>query len=193
MGEIISAVVGGFVAAIIDNQHKKVKEAKKQFLQEKFDTAHKRQEDRFAKLKLHTTKIDEQGSFEAFTDDKRKVYSDRTIDTDKGRIREIKQWDERGNCIRDNNTYYTYYTDSNKVEFSCNIKPSGKKEIKHFNQNGKEDTKQYIELNWLKHRIAQKHIAQEEKIEKETGKKLPVMTKGEKIKAIIKERTGYNQ
>ena len=68
-----------------------------------------------------------------------------------------------------------------------------KKEIKHFNQNGKEDTKQYIELNWLKHRIAQKHIAQEEKIEKETGKKLPVMTKGEKIKAIIKERTGYNQ
>ena len=48
-------------------------------------------------------------------------------------------------------------------------------------------------MNWVKHKIAQKHIAQEEKIEKTTGKKLPVMTKREKIKAIIKERTGYGQ
>ena len=84
-------------------------------MQEKFDKAYKRQEDRFAKLKLHTTKIDEHGSFEAFTEDKRKVHSDLKIDTDKGRVRDIKQWDEQGNCIRNKNTYYTYYTDSDKV------------------------------------------------------------------------------
>ena len=92
------------------------------------------------------------------------------IDEWDGDDRSTTRYDERKNCIEDSFGRYTYYPDTNVLEFSYT-----KEGIKHFNKQGKEDTERY----YAKLEMARKRIAEEQK----TGKMLKKMTKVEKAVA----------
>lgn len=146
------------------------------FLEQKFEEAWKRQKKKLSKL---TTNLMDSWSYSRY-------YNYRTgLDVwsyENGKIAQRtsynepdyyhrEEYDELGNCIRDDSDRWVYYPNSNQKEFEWN-----KDGIKHFDKNGVEDTKLYI----TKQKIVAKRIA----YEKQTGKMLPKMSKVEKAVAI---------
>ena len=154
-----------------------------EFLKQKFNEAWNRQEKRLSKLK--TKKIESKTWSQSTYDHYRTgeyvwCYENGQIalcgSYDEPHDSHSERYDELGNCIENDLDRCVYYPNSKQKEFEWN-----KDGIKHFDENGVEDTKVYT----TKQKVAAKRIA----YENQTGETLPKMSKVEKAVAIALKDT----
>lgn len=159
---------------------KKEKEVKvSALLKEKFAKAWNSQEERLSKLKRHRS---EEESYDFKTviryENGNLAYISQSISTGVSSDVTETYFDDLENIIETEENKYTYYRDSKQKEFEFN-KEDGT--VKHFNKNGREDTKDYL----AKQKILKKRMEYETK----TGKTLQKMSKLEKIVAVTLKNT----
>ena len=151
------------------------------FLKQKFNEAWNRQEKRLSKLKTELTDSWSTSAYYGYRSGE-DIYCYENgqvahrVSYDQPHDSHSERYDELGNCIENDLDRCVYYPNSKQKEFEWN-----KDGIKHFDENGIEDTKVYT----TKQKVAAKRIA----YENQTGEPLPKMSKMEKAVAIALKDT----